>query len=405
MADLVTALAAPAWTRRVAAWAATAVWAVGAYLVFVAGLFGVYAWQGLQGEPPWWWVGVGATAVAAFSAAGFAVGVLVRGRYAAPLATIASLIALMFSSQTGFSHTSGWALVLPTNSNGNYQPPSGIFYPYLPDLPIARMLFFAGITVAIVGLLGVVGAAGPSRSRTTAVVVAACGVLAGGTAVGLATTARLANDGTVIDALHDAANDQPIAYTPVCVPAGGVPVCVHPAYRGYLPDLTAALAPVLSTLAGLPGAPVQAIQTPGAYESRHGNAGQDVTLVGTVLSIPLDAEGLPGSFGWTGQELNDDLRLRVVHAFVVGGDGAGTPAQQAVQSALLDVSGVPFDYQTQHLDAHDIPWWTPTVNADTPAVAAAAQRLAALPAAARTAWLGAHLPALRAGTLALAELP
>jgi hypothetical protein len=38
-------------------------------------------------------------------------------------------------------------------------------------------------------------------------------------------------------------------------------------------------------------------------------------------------------------------------------------------------------------------------------VYAAARRLAAQPAAARQAWLAAHLAALRAGRLALADLP
>ena len=407
MADLVTALVAPAWTRRLAAWAAAAVWAVGAYLVFVAVLFGVYAAQGVKGEPPWWWVGVGASAVAAFSAFGFAVGVLAGGRYAAPLATVVSLIVMVFSSQTGFSHTSGWALILPTNSNGNYQPSTGIFYRYLPDLPIARMLFLAGVTVAIVGLIGVASAAGGPRSRTIAAVVTACGVLAGGTAIGLATTARLASDGTVIAALHDAANDRPITYTPVCAPAAGVPVCVNPAYERYLPNLTAALTPELSTLVGLPGAPVQAIQIGAVYQSRQGDAGQSVTIAGTpsVLSIPLDAEGLPGSFGWTDQELTDDLRLLVIHAFIVGDDGAGTPAQQAVQSALLDLSGVPFDQQRRGLDGYGLPWWNKTVDAHTVAVSAAAQRLAGLPAATRTVWLTTNLAALRTRALALTDLP
>ena len=407
MADLVTALAAPAWTRRTAAWAAAAAWAVGAYLVFVAVLFGVYAAQGLHGQPPWWWAGVGATGVAAFSAAGFAVGALVRGRYAAPLATIGSLIALMFSSQTGFSDASGWALILPTNSNGNYQAPSGIFYPYLPDLPIARMLFLAGLTVAIVGLLGLTGAAGGPRIGMIAAVVTACGVAASGTAVGLATTARLAADGMVIAALHDAASDRPIAYTPACARASGVPVCVNPAYRSYLPDLTAAVAPELKALAGLPGAPVRAVQTAGAYQRREGGAGQDVAITGTppVLSIPLDAEGLPGSFGWTSQELTDDLRLLTIHAFITGGDTAGTPAQQAVQSALLEQAGVPFSQQTRGLDGFGLSWWVRTVQTRTPAISAAARRLAGLPAAARTAWFTTRLPALRASTLTLADLP
>jgi hypothetical protein len=41
----------------------------------------------------------------------------------------------------------------------------------------------------------------------------------------------------------------------------------------------------------------------------------------------------------------------------------------------------------------------------TPPVRAAAERFAALPAAAGHAWLAAHLPALRSGHLALAQPP
>ena len=55
----------------------------------------------------------------------------------------------MLSFQIGFQHTSGWALILPTNFNGNFngnaQVDSGIFYPWLPDLPIARIMLLAGI--------------------------------------------------------------------------------------------------------------------------------------------------------------------------------------------------------------------------------------------------------------------
>jgi hypothetical protein len=38
-------------------------------------------------------------------------------------------------------------------------------------------------------------------------------------------------------------------------------------------------------------------------------------------------------------------------------------------------------------------------------VSVAAQRFAALPASARHAWLAAHLAALRAGTITLAQIP
>jgi len=416
-ADLVTATARPRWAMQLATWAATVSWAVGAYLVFVGVMFGVYAHQGLQGTPPWWWVAVGAAGVAAFSTAGFAVGAYFPSRFAAPLAAFGGFLALVTSSQTGFSHTSGWALILPTNSNGNYGADSGIFYPYLPDLPIARVMFLGGIAVAAAGLLGLPARAGGPRLRWTAAVVTLAGVAAAGTAVGLADTARPGPHGMVIPALHDAASDRPIPYTPACGHAAGVPVCLNPAYGRYLPDVTAALRPVLDEAAGLPGTPVRAVQVAATYA-----ADQDVHLSPTavipaetiggsppVLRLPLGHLNLPGAFGSDQPEFVNQLRLQFVHAFVNAGPGAGTAAQQSVQAALLQGAGVPFAAQPKVLAIDGLPpSGPPAPDGPGPAsgpVYAAARRLAALPAAARHAWLAAHLAALRSGQLTLGQLP
>ena len=190
----------------------------------------------------------------------------------------------------------GWALVLPTNSNGNYeQQDSGIFYPYLPDLPIARIIFLAGILAACLGLLGLPAHAGGRWLRRTAAVITLAGVAATGTAVGLASTARLTPQGMAIAALHDAANDRPIVYTPVCGVATQTPVCLNPAYQRYLTDVTAALAPVLDEVAGLPGAPERAIQVAAAYVTGDDGAPPSMTISGTppILRIPLGAESSP----------------------------------------------------------------------------------------------------------------
>ena len=407
MSDLVTATVRPRWAAQLATWAATAIWAVGAYLVFVGVMFAVYAHQGVQGEPPWRWVAVGATAVAAFSAAGFAVGAFFPSRFAAPLAAFGGFLVMMMSSQTGFRDTSGWALILPTNSNGNYeQPDTGIFYPYLPDLPIARMMLLAGLAVAALGLFGLPARAGGRRLRLAAAVVTAAGVAAVGTAVGLASTARLGPHGMVIPALHDAASDRPIAYTPVCG-GSGFQVCLNPAYRSYLADVQAGLAPVVSEVAGLPGAPVRAEQVGATYNSR-----QVVTISGhpPVLGVPLGTFNLPGSSGFsvtpvTTTQFADQLRLLSVHAFVGAGNGAGTSAQQAVQAALLQGAGVPFAAQPKVLYASQFAEPAQGPGAATGPVYAAARRLAALPATTRHAWLAAHLGALRSGQLTLAQLP
>jgi hypothetical protein len=408
LADLVTATVRPRWAAQLATWAATAIWAVAAYLVFVGVMFAMYAHQGVAGTPPWWWVAVGATAVTAFSAAGFAVGVYWPSRFAAPVAAFGGFLALAMSQQTGFKGTSGWALILPTNSNGNFdgnaQSDSGIFYPWLPDLPIARIMFLAGIAVAALALTGLPARAGGRWLRLTAAVLTLAGVASAGTAVGLASTARLSVHGLVIPALHDAANDAPITYTPACGRAAAVSVCLNPAYRRWLPEVTAALAPVLTEVAGLPGAPVRATQVAAAYPSGAAGPPQAITLAGhpPVLRMSLDMFTMPTPCGACTPA--KQMRLLFAHAFVAAGNGAGSPAQQAVQAALLQGAGIPFVAQPLLLSATEN-FQGPGKGPATGPVYAAAGRLATLPAAARHVWLAAHLAALRAGRLTLTDLP
>ncbi|HLI40398.1 MAG TPA: hypothetical protein VKV35_01975 [Streptosporangiaceae bacterium] len=411
-ADLVAGTARPRWAAQLAAWAAAAIWAVAAYLAFTGAMFAAYAGQGVRGQPPWWWAAAGAAAVAAFSAAGFAAGAYWPSRFAAPLAAFGGFLAMVMSSQTGFRDTTGWALILPTDSNGNFQPDSGLLYPWLPDLPIARIMLLAGITMAALGLTGVrVRGDGP-RMRLLAAAVTAAGVAAAGTAVGLAGTARLSAHGIVIPALHDAASDRPFRYAPACGQAAGVPVCVNPAYRRWLPDVTAALGPVFGEVAGLPGAPARAIQVGAVYDSADGGGGQPMTIGGRppVLLLPLGAFGLPGAPGTTDPFFAFQLRLFAVHAFTGAGAAAGTAAQRAVQAALLHGAGVPFARQPSLLSSGGLPSWAGAAGNGGSGVAQgpvydAARRLAALPAAARHAWLAAHLAALRSGQLTLARLP
>jgi hypothetical protein len=446
-ADLVTAAARPRWAAQAVTWAATAIWAVAAYLAFVGVMFAAYARQGLGGTPPWWWVAAGAVAVLAFSAAGFTLGACWPSRFAAPVAAFGGFLAVLASSKGGLGHASGWALLLPTNASGNYQAVSGIFYPYLPDLPIARMILLAGIALAALGVLGLPARAGGPWLRRAAAMVTVAGVAAAGTAVGLADTARLTPQGMVIPALHDAADDRPIAYTPVCGRVAGVAVCVNPAYRRYLAEVAADLRPVLAEMAGLPGAPARVAQVAGQYASGifEGQAASDtaclqntaacgpggpdagvsvpVTISGRppVLSLPLGAfNTLPGAVPGSAAGFDQELALLSVHAFVAPGNSVGTAAQQAVQFALLAHGGIPFAQLPGALSALGLPPWAgkdflgmipasettvgPSSELGGP-VYATARRFAALPPAARHAWLAAHLSALRGGQLTLAQLP
>ena len=414
LADLVTATARPRWAAQLATWAATAIWAVAAYLVFVGVMFAMYAYQGVAGTPPWWWVAVGATAVAAFSAAGFAIGAYWPSRFAAPVAAFGAFLAMFASFQIGFSHTSGWALILPTNSNGSFdgsaRGDAGIYYPWLPDLPMARIMFLAGIAVAALGLAGLPARAGGRWLRRAAAVITLAGATLTCTAVGLAGSAKVTAEGVVIPALHDAANDAPIAYTPACGRSDGVQVCLNPAYEQWLPDMTAALAPVLTEVSGLPGAPVRATQVAASYASGGDGPPQPMTVSGNppVLRMQLGVLHMPGPCDFCGavsaNQFAGEVRLLFAHDFAGAGSGPGSPAQQAVQAALLKGAGVPFAAQPRLMAITDSFPAAPPAPATGP-VYTAARRLAALPAGARHAWLATHLAALRAGQLTLEDLP
>jgi hypothetical protein len=415
LTDLVTTSVRSRFAAQFATWAATAIWAVGGYLVFMAATFWALSRSIVWGGPPYWPVVVGAVGVTAFSAAGFAAGAYFPTRFTAPVAAFGGVIACGMSSQIGFASYGGWGLILPTNSNSNYGQDAGIFYQFLPDLPIARVMFLAGITVALVALLGVRVSAGGRRLRHTAAVAAAAGAALAVTAIALATTAQVTSHGASIPALHDAANDQPIRYTPVCGNAG-IQVCVQPAYRPYLADVTAALRPVVTELAGLPGAPARTAQVAQFFVAGPGlgapaGVGQIARISGQppVLYLPLGAFNLPAIFGSSRTQFTGQVKLETVHAVVTLGSSFGDPAQMAVEAALLQNAGIPVAAQPRKVLAPS-PWALPSnggqPGATYPAqIAAAAQRFAALPAATRHAWLASHLAALRAGQLTLAQLP
>jgi hypothetical protein len=391
--DLVAVTAVPRWAGRLTAWAAIICWIEATFGACVGLMFWADVHQGTWGGPPLWPVAAGAAAVAAFATLGFALGALLPGRFTAPLAAFGAFIALVLSSHAGFDpHSTPYAQVLPVNGQGLIKYDTGVFYPFQPDVSIARLIFLGGLILAALGALGLPRDSAGRRMRQAAAAVTVAGLAAVGTAVGLAGTARLETPGVVIPALHDAASDRPIPYTPVCG-STGIRVCVHPAYRSYLPDVAAALRPALAQVSGLPGVPVRVTQVPTSYLQPQ--AAGSISGSPAVFRLPLGDLGLP-------IPVSDDaifaqqVQLLFVHAFVGAGQGAGTPAQQAVQAALLTRAGVPLSAQVGLMAFSQTP---------TPPVRAAAGRIAALSATARHAWLAGHLAALRSGGLTLAQLP
>ena len=235
--DLVTITARPRCARQLVTWAATTGWAMLAYLGCVAVLYGVTAQQATGGGPLWWPVAVGAASLAALSALGFAAGALAPSRFTGPLASIAAFFALALSTQLISGSQSYWVISPVVAAPWDLGPDPGvaIFYPYLPDLPIAQVMFLAGLTAAVLGALALPRDSGRRSLRAVAAAVTAAGLLAAGTAVALAGTGKLDAHGMIaIPALHDAASDRPIHFTPVCSHTA-IPVCLNPAYASYLP--------------------------------------------------------------------------------------------------------------------------------------------------------------------------
>jgi hypothetical protein len=385
-ADLVTIAARPRWSTALASFGATALWTLAAYLGCVAVLYGFTATQASWGGPPWWPVATGAAVLCAFSALGFAAGLLLPGRFTAPLAALVTFLVLIvaFRVVLNESHPT-FALLSPMNSVP-YKD-DGVFFHYFPDLDIVQTMFFTGIAVAVLGGLGLVTASGSRIVWRTAAVVTAVGLAAAGIGVDLAGTARGEANGVVIPAVHDATNDQPIAYTPVCQ-QGAIPVCVHPAFRAYLPDVVAALNPLIRQFAGLPGAPVRVEQSSSSTVPELSVAlspteistlvGASATLTGNPPVLHLALTELPSQPESPSSQSLTNEQGAFVDAFIVRGGTLGDPAQAAIEAAFLHNAG----------------------SLPSPA-AEAANRFAALAPSVQHAWLLTHLPALRSGHIAL----
>ena len=423
--DLVTITARPRPARLLATWAATTCWALVAYLACVAVVYGRTAQQGAWGGPLWWPAVVAAGSLPTLTALGFAAGTLVPSRFTAPLVALAAFFVIALSTQLIHGSQSYWQISPIVTGPWDIGPDPGVgtFYAYLPDLPIAQVMFLTGLTAAVLGVPALPTGSGMRSLRRSAVAITAAGLLVAGTAVALAGTGRLDAHGMIaIPALHDAASDRPLRYTPVCSHTA-IPVCLNPAYASYLPATEAALAPVLDQIAGLPGAPVRISQAAANYQQGPDNsvgiglAGSPISGTPPVFRLLLPVQ-LPEPVLAT-SELASQVRSATGPGIMasVTGDGPGaSQAQHAVTTALLMAAGV--------VPSHHLPSpGTPTAGDNVPPPGAgaggeryvgpapgspayaAARRFAALPAATRRAWLTQHLAALRAGHINLGQLP
>jgi hypothetical protein len=422
--DLLATTVRPAWARQAAALGATLFWLLLAFLAAVAALYIQVALQATWGGPPLWPVVVSAVELVTFVVMGFTAGALFPGRFTAPFAAIGAFLLAFVGFHAALNvspDSSTYALLSPATAVplGDI----GVFYHVAADVAIAQVMFMGGITVALlgvlvlapvlrarVGLFTAIGRAGRLLCAAGAALLAA-GAAAAVTAFALAGTAKPAVSGWDIPALHDAASDQPIPYTPDCA-GTSFKVCLPSAFSAYLPAAAVALQPAAAEIAGLPGAPVRALQVPSGAGPRNtqgfGFAGAAVSGMSGTPSVYhfISDNGTAPLWGSPAQAGSADWRAGFqqifLTAFVAPADNfAPTPAQQAVITALLARIGSPAPPFPQADGPNGQP-----VGPSPAKIAAAAARFEALSPAARRAWLAAHLPALRAGHITtLAQLP
>ena len=397
LGDLAESTARPRWLRQLATWAGVLGWTVLAYAACTAVVYGLAARASSWGGPPVWPVVVTGLAVAVFCTTGFVAGAVFPSRFTAPLAAIGTLFVAVSVFQSAVSAGSGWILLSPDNAVPALD--WGVFHSVPPDLSIVQTVFFVGVVVVLLGVLGVVGSWRGGRVRRMASAVCFIGLVAVVAGFATAATATRGVYGYEVPLLHDAASDRPIPYTADCAQDSAIPVCVHPAFAADLAGARAAFGPLLTEMAGLPGAPMRVTQIdiadlpPMSPEPRHPEFDQFsawAALVTQTGGAPVLEYGFgdPSTFAEPGEvaDFRSQAAQLVVDHIIAPGGSPG-PAQQAVELGLVRNAGGSAD------------------SAPALAVAAAAQRFAALPTSTSHAWLVANLHRLQAGQVTLEELP
>jgi hypothetical protein len=431
--DLLATTARAAWARQATVLAATAFWMVLAFLAETAAIYVQTASQATWGGPPLWPVAVGVLCTITACAIGFTTGTLFPGRFTAPIIAVVVFV-LEFvgfkavDSAYDFRFSGGSYAVLMPGQGLPHLVEAGVFYRIPPDVSIAQLIFMGGLLLVAAGLLalspaarvpGVRGlslaAAGGRSLILLAAAAIAAGVAASATAYSLAGTAQQSSltGNWEIPALHDAASDRPVPYTPVCTSAA-FPVCIHPAFDGYLDAVSAALQPAAAEVAGLPGAPVRAeLAVDDALPAAAGT-----TSVYAYSGTGAGSVGGSWFGGPAGEVINSiwtqGYQQSFLFWFVSGpaqnASGNPDPAQQAVADALLAKIGAPAPDLGPFTKAGGPSPSQPGPGAAQPQaspaqIAAAASRFQSLSSAAQRAWLTTHVAALRSGAVTLAQIP
>lgn len=369
-------------------------WGIAGYAL--VGLW--FGWKGLTqatwGGPDLGLILIGALAIVAFVGIGTLLGRFIPGRFAA-------ILALAFT----FLLTIGSDAIKQTTSHFG---PNGEFYGYSSEQPL-RLLMPWGLTTYDFGevfapiafvresllwhiaLLAVVVAMMALTRRRG---VAAYGILALSLAASVFTAIPLVQQNS------QGQTTASIAFEWMCESAPGVEVCLHPAYSAKLDETFSLHEAVIAPIAGLEGVPTRWVQA------------------GPWMGDFNPADGMIGGFGESqAGNLAEQIFPSIAPTGVgsVEGPAIHYPVRPASQLVILywlisQASFMPDGMETPHdnANANDPSLWMFAFDPSETSgeeILTAIGRFEALKPDEQRAWLEANWDALRAGDIALEDMP
>lgn len=383
MGDLLSTTARPAASRDLLTWASVVLPCVVVYAGLIVVLGVPTSLNSTWGTPLPGYLLIGLVALLMDSALGFAAGYYLPGRFTAPLIAVALYV----------GHLLPMGLVdLPLNhtllSPAAYSNLSGAnpFYEQ-PRLAVQQTLLFGGLCGAALSAVALKGRGAYGAARIA--LAASLAVAAVGLVLALTT-----EDFEAVE--PDAA---PFEY--LCE-EGRITVCIHPAYKKFLPEATGTVNEVAEPLVRIPGAPTRALQVNGPKTMPADANAQNVAFFGT--------------FDPWGELYEEDVAYGLVQRDPGMRYGPNTPDQAEFTKEDLRRCGdiryrEYFDsaYAAQIIVGR---WLTERaggrideMSGGCPNSKELVERFAALDTAKRESWLRENLADLRAGKITLEALP
>lgn len=390
--DLLAMTPRPAIARTLATWAATTLWGLLAYAVIAAAIMALTAQRATWGGPEGWPILIGALAIPAHAALGYALGRACPGRFTAPLVAIGSfttqiMLGLVVNNTRPTLYRARFLSPLAP-------PETSVWYGLHPVVAPRQGVLLLGLAGCGLAALALVLSRGRSRRAAFATLLSLA-LVGGGAGATFAATPQF---GTFATDLSYYAAFETRPYTPVCS-ADPLVVCVHPAYQPLLADLSRRANDFAAPLLGLPGMPTRAEQV-----ARDGRAASGARTAGAIRFMIFTPTNYFANDTWVTDSAARQLANCAIQNCFQYADHVGpAPPVGLVDDGARQVIVEWLNAQTRPVPMEQVGVCRPPVRQS--AHCQAALRFSRLGVAEQRAWLTANFAALREGRVRLADLP